>query len=56
VVSGFETDRLAYQWQWSTDGDNWNNIEDAVKRTYTYRISRENANNSYRVLVTPLGD
>ena len=56
VVSGFETDKLAYQWQWSMDGENWNNIEDAVKRTYTYRISRENANNSYRVLVTPLGE
>ena len=56
VVSGFETDRLAYQWQWSMDGENWNNIEDAVKRTYTYRISRENANNSYRVLVTPMGE
>lgn len=54
VPSGFGDTELAYQWQWSTDGENWNNIEGATDQVYTYIIDRGNANHIIRVEVNPV--
>lgn len=53
VVSGFGDDALAYQWQSSTDGETWIDVEGATDKTYTYIIDEGNAYNVYRVQVTP---
>jgi hypothetical protein len=51
VPAGFGDVQLAYQWQYSTDGENWTDIEGATKKTYTYIITEENAIYRYRVYV-----
>lgn len=53
VVAGFGDVELTYQWQCSLDGEHWNDIEDATKKSYTYIIDEENAYYVYRVQVTP---
>jgi hypothetical protein len=53
VATGFGDVELTYQWQYSTDGENWTDIEGETKKTYSYIIDETNANNIYRVLVVP---
>ena len=51
IPAGFGDATLTYQWQWSTDGENWTDIEGATKKTYTYIIDRQNAKYKFRVCV-----
>ena len=51
VDKGFGAVELTYQWQYSTDGENWSNIEGANDKTYTYIVDKENAKYYYRVQV-----
>ena len=51
VAKGFGNVELTYQWQYSTDGENWSNIEGANDKTYTYIVNKENAKYYYRVQV-----
>lgn len=50
-AKGFGAVELTYQWQYSTDGENWSNIEGANDKTYTYIVDKENAKYYYRVQV-----
>ena len=54
VTSGFGDADLAYQWQWSTDGQNWTDISGATDGAYTYYINEENSAWVIRVNVTPI--
>lgn len=54
ITAGFGDAELAYQWQWSTDGEHWNDLEGETKKTYTYIITYDNANYMYRVCVDPV--
>ena len=54
IAGGFGNAELTYQWEYSTDGQNWFAIEGATKQTYTYIIYPENAAYRYRVLVNPI--
>ena len=54
VPAGFGDVELTYQWQYSTDGENWNNIEGANAKFYKYELSRENMRYTYRVMVDPV--
>ncbi len=51
IPSGFGDTELTYQWQYSTDGTNWSDIEGATGQVYTYIILPENAMYRYRVFV-----
>ena len=51
VTAGFGDRTLSFQWQWSTDGENWTNIDGATQAEYTYTVSRKNAKYIYRVCV-----
>ena len=52
--AGFGDAELTYQWEYSTDGANWTDIEGATQQTYTYVIMPENAMYRYRVFVNPV--
>ena len=54
VPAGFGDVELAYQWQYSTDGENWTNIEGATEKVYKYELTRKNMKYSYRVFVEPV--
>lgn len=54
VPAGFGDVELTYQWQYSTDGENWSNIEGANAKFYKYELSRENMQYTYRVMVDPV--
>ena len=54
VVAGFGDKALTYQWQYSTDGENWSDIEGADQEVYTYTVTRSNAKYIYRVSVNPV--
>ena len=51
IPSGFGSAELTYQWQYSTDGENWTDIEGANGKEYTYIVNKENAKYYYRVQV-----
>ena len=51
VPTGFGDVELTYQWQYSTDGENWNNIEGANSKFYTYELDENNMFYNYRVMV-----
>lgn len=51
IPSGFGSAELTYQWQYSTDGENWMDIEGANGKEYTYIVNKENAKYYYRVQV-----
>ncbi len=51
IPAGFGGAELTYQWQYSTDGTNWTDIEGANAQVYTYIIMPENAMYRYRVSV-----
>ncbi len=51
IPKGFGNAELTYQWQWSTDGENWTDISGATQDTYQYTVSRKNASYIYRVCV-----
>ena len=54
VTSGFGDKQLSYQWQSSTDGQNWTDISGATNETYTYYIDEVNSGWVIRVNVTPI--
>ena len=54
VPAGYGNVELSYQWQYSTDGTNWTNIEGETKTEYTFMITKENARFRYRVEVNPI--
>ena len=51
IPAGFGDAVLSYQWQYSTDGENWTDIDGATEKVYTYIIDRDNANWIIRVQV-----
>lgn len=51
IPNGFGSAELTYQWQYSTDGENWTDIEGANGKEYTYIVNKENAKYYYRVQV-----
>ena len=51
IPAGFGDAVLNYQWQYSTDGENWTDIDGATEKVYTYIIDRDNANWIIRVQV-----
>ena len=53
IANGFGDVELTYQWQWSTDNENWIDIEGATKKVYKYELTMENAYYFYRVCVNP---
>ena len=54
VPAGFGDVELTYQWQYSTDGENWNDIEGATEKVYKYELALENVEYEYRVSVDPV--
>lgn len=48
---GFGGAALTYQWQYSTDGENWTDIAGANESVYKYIVNKENAKYYYRVTV-----
>ncbi len=54
VPVGYGDVELSYQWQYSTDGTNWTNIEGETGPNYTFMITKENARFRYRVEVNPI--
>ena len=54
VPAGVGDVELTYQWQYSTDGENWNDIEGATKKVYKYELALENVEYEYRVSVDPV--
>jgi hypothetical protein len=54
VPAGFGDVDLTYQWQYSTDGENWTNIDGATEKVYKYELNRKNMKYSYRVFVEPV--
>ena len=53
VTAGFGDAELTYQWQWTTDGENWNDIIGETRRVYTFYIDEENYDWTIRVTVNP---
>ena len=51
VPAGFGDVELTYQWQYSTDGENWHNLENGTSKFYTYELTEENIAYEYRVSV-----
>lgn len=51
AVSGAEPDELLFQWQYSEDGENWENIAGATGQTHEETVTPMNANGYWRVLV-----
>ena len=54
VPAGFGDVELTYQWQYTTDGENWTNIEGANNKFYTYELDETNVEYEYRVKVDPV--
>ncbi len=54
VPTGFGEAELTYQWQFSTDGEAWNDIAGATEKEYKYELTTENATYRYRVSVQPV--
>ena len=54
VAAGFGDVALTYQWQYSTNNVDWQDIEGANKQAYTYILLPENAAYRYRVFVNPV--
>jgi hypothetical protein len=54
VPVGFGDAELTYQWQYSTDGENWTDIEGATEKVYKYELTRKNMKYTYRVSVEPV--
>ena len=51
AVSGAEPDELLFQWQYSEDGENWEDIAGATGQTHEETVTPMNANGYWRVLV-----
>ena len=51
AVSGAEPDELLFQWQYSEDGENWEDIAGATGQTHEEIVTPMNANGYWRVLV-----
>ena len=51
VPAGFGDAELSYQWQYSTDGENWHNLENGNSKFYKYELTEENIAYEYRVSV-----
>ena len=51
VPAGFGDVELTYQWQYSTDGENWHNLENGNSKFYKYELTEENIAYEYRVSV-----
>ena len=51
AVSGAEPDGLLFQWQYSEDGENWEDIAGATGQTHEETVTPMNANGYWRVLV-----
>ena len=49
--AGFGDAQLSYQWQYSTDGENWTDIGGANDAVYMYIVDESNAQYYYRVMV-----
>lgn len=48
---GAEPDELLFQWQYSEDGENWEDIAGATGQTHEETVTPMNANGYWRVLV-----
>ena len=46
---------FSYQWQISSDGENWNNIEDATSMTYSFKMQSSLNGCKIRCLVSAVG-
>ena len=51
AVSGAEPDELLFQWQYSEDGESWEDIVGATGQTHEETVTPMNANGYWRVLV-----
>ena len=51
AVSGAEPDELLFQWQYSEDGESWEDIAGATGQTHEETVTPMNANGYWRVLV-----
>ena len=52
VVTGAEPDTLLYQWQYSSDGEEWTDIDGANGQTYEAVMTAANAGGYWRVTVS----
>ena len=52
VLEGYEDKTYSLQWQISSDGQNWRDVDGAADKTLTVRLTEENAGSYWRVLVT----
>lgn len=50
-VLGYEDVIYTLNWQYSVDGSSWQNIDGATGTTYSFQITEENGNYSYRVII-----
>lgn len=48
---GYEETRYTLQWQWSSDGSDWTDVENATSENMDIIYSRENGDYSWRILV-----
>ena len=52
VLEGYEDKTYSLQWQISSDGQNWRDVDGAADKKLTVRLTEENAGSYWRVLVT----
>ena len=55
VLHGYDNVEYTLQWQHSTDGENWENVENATDTTYSVVATKENCHDTWRVKVVIAG-
>ena len=55
VLHGYDNVEYTLQWQHSTDGENWENVENATDMTYSVVATKENCHGTWRVKVVIAG-
>ena len=55
VLHGYDNVEYTLQWQHSTDGENWENIENATDTTFSVVATKENCHDTWRVKVVIAG-
>lgn len=52
TLTGYENVNYTVQWQYSYNGNDWNDMKNANELTYTFKVNEETANTMWRLVVT----